>query len=424
MAGNYVFSRRPDSANYAFEQAMLHPDRLTDARRHRLQADVAYNLEYHLPAAVQWYDLFLEEEPTSVAGFNNRALYLSSMGRHEEAVVDFERAATLDPFGRGPRQIQLLNLAAELVVLGRIDTARVVAQQLTGPFDKYAQILFSNATGTWADAARLARAYTDDPSLQTFVRIPATTTLAGTYAVRGAVSAAYDVLRNAAASAGGASARWYWRAYLFLTEVSGDRPSSPPLAVQRDTTPGGMVLRGMWAALLGDTSQALEHLTAILALDDVEQLRLGSGALFLDALIAGQSGDWATAAELLGEPARRGEHDALNLDRVDSYWMHWVAARAYERLGELDSAITLLESALDATRVPPNHLSLRGIPHAFIHHTLARWYSQNGQTDAAQPHWHRFLDEFTEADEPLRHLTEEAVEALIPRTTVNQSARP
>ena len=138
----------------------------------------------------------------------------------------------------------------------------------------------------------------------------------------------------------------------------------------------------------------------------------------------GQSDHWARAVELLAEPARRGEHDALNLDRVDSYWLRWVAARAYERLGHLDSAITLLESALDATRVPPNHLSLRGIPHAFIHHTLARWYIQNGQADAAQPHWHQFLDEFSEADEHLRHLREEAVEALIPRNTANQPTRP
>src|SRR6185503_20737375 len=120
---NFAMARDDDSSRLTLVEALKRPERLNTAQRYRLEAEAAYRLNYDLPAAVRWYALHLEHAPQSISGHNNLGVYLSSLGRYEEAVEEFRKAAEIDPFGRAQAQIQLFNEAAILVALGRVDQA-------------------------------------------------------------------------------------------------------------------------------------------------------------------------------------------------------------------------------------------------------------------------------------------------------------
>ena len=92
MGWNYLNDRTLDSARWAFGRAKQLESRLADLQRYRLDADVAYTLNYDLPAAINAYDLFLAESPRSWAAYNNRGSYLMALGRYEDALESFERA--------------------------------------------------------------------------------------------------------------------------------------------------------------------------------------------------------------------------------------------------------------------------------------------------------------------------------------------
>ena len=109
LGTSHVFGRNLDSARIAYARALAFPERLTETQRFGVEADVAYILRHDLPAAISWYDLYLARQPRSTAARNNRALYLSSLGRHEEALEEFRRAIEIHPLGSEHKQIELLN---------------------------------------------------------------------------------------------------------------------------------------------------------------------------------------------------------------------------------------------------------------------------------------------------------------------------
>ncbi len=118
MAVNQMDLRHLDSAAMALAEALARPGRMTDAQRYRPQADAAYAIDDDPARALRWYDLYLQEVPHSSGGRNNRALYLTMLGRWEEARGEFLRAAAEDP--RGPA-----------VALGRIDLATEPDDRMT-----------------------------------------------------------------------------------------------------------------------------------------------------------------------------------------------------------------------------------------------------------------------------------------------------
>ncbi|HSA54873.1 MAG TPA: protein kinase, partial [Gemmatimonadaceae bacterium] len=248
MAMNYVTARRADSAAAAFAKALAFPERLSEADRHRLRGDVAFHVERDLTAAVRAYDRYLIEQPSSIGGLNNRGLYHSGIGRHEEALRDFEMAATVDPLRKGPRQIQLMNIAGELVVLGRLDSARATARRLSGAPAQYLELLLLNASNQWDSLAVRARAVLGDPVLERFVRLPAQTHAIGALAATGSVGAAADSLERLMARSEGAEARWYAHALLLLERALERRSRwALPGGIARDTSTGSVLVRGLHA---------------------------------------------------------------------------------------------------------------------------------------------------------------------------------
>ncbi|HEX5963302.1 MAG TPA: protein kinase, partial [Gemmatimonadales bacterium] len=333
MSANYALARETDSSRLALLEALKRPHRLNTAQRYRLEGDAAYQLRYDLPEAIRWYKLHLEHAPQSVGGYNNLGVYLASLGRYEEALDAFRAAAGLNPFGPAQAQIQISNVAAMLLALGRDEEAARIAEQLSGPFAEEATLLRATAAGRWSVVESLAPGPALDPGAPTWLKGPAVTMWAASLAARGSVSAADQMLRNAAAAGSGPRSRWYRHAALLL-EVASGRPirplSGPPL---RDTTPAGLTLTGLVAAARGDTSLARRTLEALNALPPVERLRLGDGPALVEAWLAAHAGQWKQVTLLLRGRAWHGEHDGSSPDQVASIATRWLLAEAYERAG-------------------------------------------------------------------------------------------
>jgi serine/threonine-protein kinase len=359
---NYINMRVLDSAADALREALRRPGRLSDAERYRLTGDAAYALDGDLPAAISAYSLYLDAVGHSMGGRNNRGLFLTALGRYEDALDDFRQAAADNRFGGQLSQIPLLNEAATLVVLGRTGEARTVARQLTGPGAAYIALMISAVDGRWAEADSLAGRAAADPEAPPWLRMQAIAVKASALAAAGDPASADASLRLAASGHAGSESRWYEHARLLLALAAGSAP--PPLSdrASRDTLPGGILLRGLWAAARGDAAAAGPRLDSLGRLPDIDRRRLRGGPEFLRALLALRSGRPGEAIGLIGPSAVAGENDGTNLDRIGSFDLRLVAADAYAAAGRVDSAAAMGTLALSSVRMPPGMIALRGLP--------------------------------------------------------------
>ena len=404
MSVNYAMARDADSSRLTLLEALKRPERLNTAQRYRMEAEAAYRVNYDLPAAVRWYELHLEHAPQSVSGHNNLGVYLSSLGRYEEALREFQIAARIDPFGPAQAQVQLFNEAAMLVALGRPAEAAAVSRKLTGPFAQYSALLEATAQGRWKEVETLAAPTATAAGTPSWLRTPAVTLWAGAMAARGAVSSAEEILREAEASAQRPASYWYRQARLVLTLASGRPLARASQNLLRDTTPAGLTLAGLATALSGDTAGSRSTLRTLQQLPSVEQLRLGDGPRLLEASIAAKGDRWSEVTRLLGTSALRGEHDGSSTAQLASIITRWRVADAYERMGRLDSAAAYLELAIAPTRVPFSHLALRGLAYPFVQRRLAGLNRRMGEAEVAQQHWKAFEGSFTTPDPGLARL--------------------
>ncbi|HEU5049504.1 MAG TPA: protein kinase family protein, partial [Gemmatimonadales bacterium] len=370
MGMNFIAARNLDSARIAFAEALRRPGRLNDAQRYRMEAEAAYALHHDLTAAVHWYGLYLQEVPLSVGGRNNRGLYLSAMGRLEDALADFVRAVELERGGDGVAQPQLLNAAIMLWALGRSEEARRYRARLSGPFADYAALVDAAVEGSWTLAESLASRITADPAAPSWVRMQATGTLASALAMRGDIAAARRLIDTAAA-AGGTEGRWYLRAARLMEDVSG-KAGPLPGPLRADTSVPGTLLRAEWLAAGGDTAGALAALDAALDRREVEGGWFGFGVEAVRARILGARGDWGQAARLLSPLAVVGEPDNTAPDRIGTLHLRWLAADAWERAGRKDSADAYHARLGETTRLAANQLALRGLVLAYSSRRLAR----------------------------------------------------
>jgi serine/threonine-protein kinase len=360
MATNYQAMRHLDSAGLALEQALRRPGRLTDPQRYRLQADAAYTLHYDIPAAIRAYDLTLEAAPRSASAHNNRAVLLYSLGRYPEALAGFRRTEELDPFGVEQAQIEIFNQVVTLLALGRDRDAAVTANRLRGPLARYASELLATFRGRWAEAESLAAGPAGDPSTS----VPAATMLAGAQAALGRTEQASSQLLAAAAASDASARHWFANAALLLAAAHGRAPGPVPPWLLGDTTAGGEVTAGLWAAMIADSATARRRLAALERRPPVQRRRLGLGpALIRGYLLAGE-GRWAELTRTLGGAAIVGERDGGDLDQVSGTAVRWLTAEAYERVGKPDSAAMMYRLVLDPTRIPFSHLALRGLAYS------------------------------------------------------------
>jgi tetratricopeptide (TPR) repeat protein len=222
--------------------------------------------------------------------------------------------------------------------------------------------------------------------------------LAGARAARGAVTAADQELRAAATDMEGSSRRWLYQATLLLAQSSGRPVGRPPPGLMADTTSGGLLVGGIWAAMAGDTSSARARLELLQERPTVQLRRLSHGPRLLQAHLQAAQGRWQEVVRLLGRAAVLGERDGGDLDQVPSLALRWLLADAYQRLGRTDSAAAYFERTLDPTGTPFNHLALRGLAYSFAQRRLALLYARLDQPRLSQQHWSAFLETFTAPD--------------------------
>ncbi len=361
IAVNHLDARQLDSAAAAVAKALERPERLTEAGQYRLRADAAYALDSDPAAAVRWYDRYLEVVKRSSGGRNNRALYLTMLGRWQEARSEFLRAAAENPRGPSAALMQRLNALSSAISLGHVDSARVELPALTGPFREYGELLINAAEGRWTDADHVAVGVLNDATAPAWLRMQAMTTHAASASATGRPDEADQILAAAAEAEPGVAGRWYSQARVLLALARGTSVPQFP----SDTAPGGIVLAGMSAGWGGDAAVAERAARQLASLDNRRQRRLGNGPLIVRAAsLAGQR-DWRASATILTEHAKRGELDAFALDRPSGDLMRWAEARAWLAAGDSASARRALEPLRSTSHLPPNQLPLRGLTMVF-----------------------------------------------------------
>jgi tetratricopeptide (TPR) repeat protein len=370
IAFNHLTMRSLDSAALALGEALRRPDRLSDAQRYRLEAESAYALRYDIEGAIRWYDLYLEVVPRSISGHNDRGIYLYSLGRYEEALAEFSLATALQPFGPSQAQISLFNQTVTLIALGRQSDAEATARKLTGPFGAYAGQLLATAKSDWPAAESLAGLSVKSPSTPEWIKLSATTMLAGALAAQGRLDAADQQLRQAISNTREAPRRAFGHALLLLSLATGRAPGPAPTWLMADTTAGGFLASGLWAAASGDTVMARARLARLERRPALELRRLSQGPRLLEATIERSRARWRDVIRILG-PQAPSELDGGDPDQVSSLALRWVLADAYAHAGRPDSAAALFDLVLDPARTPFNHLVLRGLAYSSAKQRLA-----------------------------------------------------
>ena len=409
---NYVDLRNLDSARAALSEALRRPERLTDANRYRLNGDAAFAIEYDLEAAVHWYDKFLRESPNSIGGRNNHGLYLSLLGRHEEALAEFERAISVNPLGPANTQSALLNETAVLIILGHRDRAEAVARNLMGPFAADAQLQLANAGGDPEATARMAVAAAHVASIPGWLSVDANTSLASSAAARGRIATADAGLREAGNTNNAAQRRWYSNLRALLAMVAHRRLTEERLPPTRVTTAGALVAEALSASVAGDSTVARADIQRLDALSEVDSARLGQDLPVLRALLDRAEGGAQRVIARMSPFARHNEHDATNLDRLPAVWSRWLVADAYAHEGLADSSIVYYQLAIADTGIAPGHLAVRGLVMPFVRASLAREYEIAGNHAAAKAEWRTLTTMLRDPDREGASLAREAQAAL------------
>jgi tetratricopeptide (TPR) repeat protein len=305
--------------------------------------------------------------------------------------------------------------------LGRHEEALERAERLEDPYQRVEiHWLHALLTTDWNRADSIAAGIADDVLSPAWVREEAMVVRASAHAGRGAVAAASRYLSAASAIAADEGRPDRLRrnelsrlalAFAAPGASSGSRP-----AVQHDVdAPLAMAHRAFEEAVLGDTAVTGEILGRLREFPR-EQRPQGSWMKLLEASLLARAGRWAEVPAALHRanpgPARDG---------AESILVWWLLADAYARLGEPDSAAAYLDKLGDSQAVARVTGSVSrvsgsafiGMLYPFAHQRLTVLHARAGRIEEARRHWSIFSRTFTDPDPELRHLIDEAWQALL-----------
>jgi tetratricopeptide (TPR) repeat protein len=346
-------------------------------------------------------------------------------GRWSEALESAKAAERVSPFG--PIQVTLLNQLECLLVLGRLDEARLLLPKLRGSLALEAPMDIAAAAGHWAAAESLAAVLQSTPAADDDLRRTASTILAAVQASRGQVRAADQTLRQAQSVAEatheGTRANWTRWDRLSLALFSQGVAVDPGSPGSWDSTTAGLVVRGAWAAATGDTTLAHRLPATIRERSATDLARQGFfGPAIVEAWLAARTGRWQEVVRLLGPAALQGE--ALGYAQVQSApLVRWLVAEAYERLDRPDSAAAYFERAIAPVPEGGTDFSQVRMASSFAHRRLVLLYARMGRLEEARRHWEIFSATFTRPDPEMKPLFEEARAALANAEGMAKSAR-
>jgi tetratricopeptide (TPR) repeat protein/tRNA A-37 threonylcarbamoyl transferase component Bud32 len=398
-----------DSALPALAEARRRPERLTPRDRIVLEIELAPD-----SVDILLFEELLRSRPGDPSAYNGRAMTLMSLGRYDEGLEDFRRA--VEPSPLGPPQIYLGNYGAYLAYNGRLPEAREIARRLTGPIRRRIDIGIALAAEDWAAAERLGAELEHDAVQPAAHRLRGTLAVASAEAARGRVSAARAALRRAQTEARvqGLVTAQPWLAELVLAVAAGGLAGRAPPDLGSDTANAlAPLLRGTWAALAGDTSNARRQQRAVRE-RVAKPAPLSRDPSFaptqLEGAIAAAAGDRRKVTDLLAPAAWSGRPASLdgelNLRR-------WLVAQAYDSLKRPDSAAAYFGLLVEPVRTDWGDQLFRGDA-VFARRRLALALDRAGRHEEARRHWQVFAETFTEPDPELRPLLVEARRKLAP----------
>lgn len=403
---DYYWNRRvTDSARYAFQQARMRSDRVSDSRMLHAEATVALaegDLTRHL-------DLRRRIVLEFGMGGQAYAVALAGLGRHEEAVEKWETFYSEMPFGPVPATID--NIVYWLVALGRFEEAGLWADSLSEDRRQWWQIQLALASARWQRAESLEMTLPE--GRMTYLG------RASLEAVRGRVGSALSALETRATLAiQDGSLRYAQTAMesaLTLAVAAGAPLSLDRAELEADTTERGRRIQGIWAAVEGDTVAArvwasgLPPLPAMASGDlDGHDTQL----VLLHARIAHAKEDWREVVRLLapftGEHSWRGSVQNPRTIRLTN----WTIAEAYDHLERPDSAVLYWARLATSAGLGEDETLLRGFSHSFAHRRAALAYRTLGSKEEALAYWGTFLHDFNDPDPEYEWMVDEALREL------------
>jgi hypothetical protein len=133
-------------------------------------------------------------------------------------------------------------------------------------------------------------------------------------------------------------------------------------------------------------------------------------AALIEAWLAAAAGRSEEVVRLLRPLAEQGTPNSYEQGLRQP--VLWSLAAAYERLGQLGSAVGQLERLAAWQGAFFNDRVLRGLTASFAHQRLVMLYARMGRLNDARRHWRVFSETFTNPDPEMRHLVDEARAAL------------
>jgi serine/threonine protein kinase/tetratricopeptide (TPR) repeat protein len=401
MALNYRNTGEADSAEVAFNEALSRPERLTEVQRLVIEALVSHTIRFDYATALKRYDVLVEKEPFRSGFHHNRGVVLWKLGRYDEALDAYNRAAETRLFG--PAIQNTFSQVTTLMNLGRNDEARQLVPTLNGWRGQIAELRLAIAATDWVAAESLAVSYRNDPNLRKSMRLRVDPALAAVKTARGQAKAAADILKSLVEMND-----FYCGVLLQLFLVTGRSPEFACDSVCTDSTTVTLVVQGIQAALRGGQDSARGCLDAVATMPDVEQQRYAADIRALEACIALAGSRRQDGIRYLESAMTQGREPRA-LGRLT---MRWLVAETYENAADLEKAAQAYELVLSPVRLADGELSQWGIVVPFAHQRLVLLYARMGRVEDARRHWEMFEKTFTDPDPELVPMVEEARRAL------------
>ena len=389
----------PDSAESCFQQALRHPERLTDWQRLRIEFTRA-SVEGDDRRMVAETDRVLANDPGNISALAWANDALCRLGRVGEALARTRKAMELSPFG--PTDGMRLNEGLDLMLLGRFDEARQSCLRMTGIWKLTLLADIEVAAGRFALADSLISRSLDDARTRQDYREGLNPELALARFGRGAADAgaaaledAIEACRLAHDPAGIEGARMLWTQ---CSVVSDGALALSPEAATRDTSAVALLVRGLQAAMARDPATARRCLEAARARPRPELAKTGSAPVLLQARLEAMAGRPAEAVRLLRPFVGPVWSGATSLTCV-----HWWLADAFEQMNRPDSAAFYL-ARLESTAFGLTE----GAQRPYLHRRLAVLQARLGNIREAERHLAAAEQAWDRPDPPVRRLLEEA----------------
>jgi len=398
----------------ALSKAFELRERLTARERDLASAAYYSNATGDISAAIEAYERLLEREPDDGTALNNLGLlHMEALRDVDGAIPLFQRALELD----STAVIPFMNLIASYGNKGDLlaGTRHIDAHAglIRDPQAREHEAQLWASQGEYAEAeARLERLRSEEAT-SGFWRTTTSLELAGLAAIQGRLAEAEQRYRDAM---GSDAARGLARGYL----VNATRLARMKLFTEDDAPAALTVLDFALVQQPLDDLDALDrpylHLAEVYALagrvsqartllerfesDVTPEIRSAEQRITLDRVrgaIALGSGDGTAAIEAT-RLADRGPCLICALPQL---------ARAFERVGERDSAITTYARYVETPYVFRAR-DTDGWHLAWIHERLAELYEAEGETAKAAEHFARLVRLWAGADEELQPRVESA----------------